>query len=318
MWPYIARRLFLLVLTLIGVTLLVAALIRLVPGDFVQVLLGTQRGMLTEKQAEALYQLYGLNRSWLLQYWEWVKMIFRGTFGYSLRTGRPVIKEIITRFWVTFELTFLSVLLGTIMGLSLGVVTAVRRGRTSDVFVRIVGVLGLSIPKFWLGMIIILILSLCLKWLPPSGAAVDFIRDPLGNLAQFIFPALVLGLGLGTEVMRISRTSMLEVLFQDYVKTAYSKGLPDIIVWFRHCLRNALIPVVTFIGMQIGYLLGGAVVVEAVFSIPGIGRLLLQAVYQRDYPLIQGIVFFIALNFAIINLIVDILYAFIDPRIRYG
>lgn len=317
MLNYATRRLFLIVPTLVGMSLLVFAMIRLVPGDFIEVMLGTQRGMITEKQAQALYQVYGLDKPWPVQYWEWLKSVFKGTMGYSLRTGRTVMVEIMTRFPVTAELTLFSLLIGLTSGLALGILSAIKRGRLSDAFTRIGGLVGLSIPKFWLGLIIILVLSIYFRWVPPTGSLVDFTSDPLGNLAQFVFPALALGLGLAAEVMRISRSAMLEVLYQDYVTTAYSKGLSDRAVWLRHCLRNALIPVTTFVGMQVGYLLGGTVVVESVFSLPGIGRLLLNAVYQRDYPLVQGVVLFIAFNFAVINLLVDLFYSVIDPRIRY-
>lgn len=317
MLEYVVWRILLIVPTLVGMSLLVFALIRLVPGDFIEVMLGTQRGMITEKQAQALYQIYGLDKPWPVQYWEWMKSVFSGTGGYSLRTGRAVMVEIMTRFSVTAELTLFSLLIGLTSGLVLGVLSAVKRGHLSDVFVRIGGLVGLSIPKFWLGLMIILVLSFYFRWTPPLGSVVNFTSDPLGNLTQFVFPALTLGLGLAAEVMRISRSAMLEVLYQDYVLTAYSKGLPDCVVLLRHCLRNALIPVTTFVGMQVGYLLGGAVVVESVFSLPGVGRLLLNAVYQRDYPLVQGVVLFIAFNFAVINLLVDVFYSVIDPRIRY-
>ncbi len=176
---------------------------------------------------------------------------------------------------------------------------------------------GLSIPKFWLGMMIILILSLYFQWIPPTGRWLNPIKDPLGNLSQIVFPALALGLGMAAELMRIARSSMLEVLRQDYITTGYSKGLGNMTIWLKHGLKNALIPVITFIGMQIGYLLGGAVVIEAVFSLPGIGRLLLNSVYQRDYTLVQGTVLFITLNFVLINLLIDILYGVVDTRVRY-
>jgi peptide/nickel transport system permease protein len=298
-------------------SIIIFLFLHLIPGNFVNVMLGVQRGMLTREQVDALYRQYGLDKPLFFQYTTWLCSILRGNMGLSMRTGRPVSLEILSRFPVTVELTMIATLLGISIGLSLGIFTAINRNKCTDFFSRLFGLIGLSIPKFWLGLVIILFLSLYFKWVPPMGEWKDPIKDLLGNLMQMIFPALTLGLGMAAELMRIARSSMLEVLGQDYIITAYSKGLSNMIVWLKHGLKNALIPIITFIGMQVGYLLGGAVVIESVFSLPGIGRLLLNSVYQRDYILVQGIVLFITLNFILINLLVDILYAIVDTRIRY-
>lgn len=280
-------------------------------------MLGTQRALLTEEQAEALYRMYGLDKPFILQYLGWLKSVLQGSMGYSFRSGQPVLKEIIARLPITLQLTIMATLLGIVVGLMCGAYAAVKREQFSDFLVRLVGLVGLSLPKFWLGILLILILSVCFKWIPPMGKVVNFTENPIANLAQLGFPALTLGLGLAAEVMRISRSALLEVLGQDFILTARSKGLAEHVVLLRHALRNALIPVITFVGMQVGYLLGGAVVVEAVFSLPGIGRLLVNAVYQRDYPLVQGCVLFTTFMFVMTNLVVDIIYAIVDPRIRY-
>jgi len=317
MYNYLIRRLLLVIPTLLGMTIIVFTLIHLLPGNFVDVMLGTQRGMITPEQVQALYRTYGLDKPLPLQYLTWLSSAIRGNMGCSLRTGRPVLEEIISRFPVTAELTLVATLIGVLIGISLGIFSAISRNRVIDFIARLLGLIGLSIPKFWLGIIIILVLSSYFNWMPPGGSLINPLKDPLGNFSQIIFPALTLGLGMAAEVMRIARSSMLEVLNQDYVTTAYSKGLSELVIWFKHCLKNALIPILTFIGIQVGYLLGGAVVVEAVFSLPGIGRLLLNSIYQRDYSLVQGTVLFITFNFVLINLITDILYAAVDPRIRY-
>ena len=317
MTNYLMHRLLLIIITLIGVSVLVCSLTRLMPGDFVDVMLGTQKGMLTDHQIQSLRSAYGLDKPWPVQYWEWVKSILRGSLGYSLRTGKSVLQEIGGRLQVTLELTVMSMFIGVITGILLGTLSAIRRDRPSDFILRIVGLIGLSIPRFWLGLLIILALTTYVHWLPPMGIVIPFFRNPAGNLAQFIFPALTLSLGLTASVMRITRSAMLEVLHQDFVLTASSKGLSNRVVWLKHCLRNALIPVITLIGMQFGYLLGGAVVIECVFSLRGVGRSLINAISHRDYVLVQGIVLTIALTFAFVNLIIDVLYSVIDPRIRY-
>lgn len=317
MTNYLMHRLLLIIITLIGVSILVSSLTYLMPGDFLDVMLGTQKGMLSDRQIASLRSAYGLDKPWPIQYWNWIKSVLRGSLGYSLRTGKSVLQDIGGRLQVTLELTVMSMFLGVISGILLGTLSATRRDSLTDFILRFVGLIGLSIPRFWLGLLVILGLTKYVHWLPPMGTVIPFFHNPTGNLAQFIFPALVLSLGLTASLMRITRSAILEVLHQDYILTARSKGLLNRVVWLKHCLKNALIPVITLVGMQFGYLLGGAVVIECVFSLSGVGRSLINAIYHRDYVLVQGIVLMIAVSFALINLIVDVLYSVIDPRIRY-
>lgn len=317
MAAYIVRRLLLLIPTLLGASVLVFSLIRLVPGDFISGMLGTQRALLTEQDAAVLYRMYGLDRSLPLQYVEWLRSIFTGTMGYSFRSGNAVVEEIASRLPLTLVLTFLATALAGLGGLTSGIVAAVKRDRPVDFLSRLVALVGLSLPPFWIALLLILLTSQRFGWVPWGGRLPSLLADPIGNLVVLALPAFVLALGLAGRLMRISRAAMLEVLHQDYVTTARSKGLGDGVVWLRHCLKNALIPIMTFVGMQFGYLIGGAVVIESVFALPGIGRLLVNAVLRRDYPVVQGVVLTIALLFALINLVVDLLYSFVDPRIRY-
>ncbi len=317
MGAYIVRRVLLLVPTLLGASILVFSLIRLVPGDFISGMLGTQRALLSEQDAAVLYRMYGLDQSLPVQYVEWLKSVFAGTMGYSFRSGNPVIREIAARLPLTLALTVLATALAGFVGLATGIIAAVKRERPMDFVSRLVALVGLSLPPFWIGLLLILLTSQRFGWVPWGGRVPGFIADPLGSVVVLGLPALVLALGLAGRLMRISRAAMLEVLHQDYVTTAMSKGLTERTVWLRHCLRNAMIPILTFVGMQFGYLIGGAVVIESVFALPGIGRLLVNAVLRRDYPVVQGVVVAIALLFALINLMVDLLYSLVDPRIRY-
>ena len=313
---YLLGRLISLLPTLLGVSLITFALIRLIPGDVIDALIGTQYA-LTEEQAAALRRYFGIDKPLHEQYWIWLTSALRGDMGYSVRTGRPVLPQILARFPLTLELTVLAVLIALSIGVPIGVLSAVRANSPVDLLGRLFALLGLSLPNFWLGTLIILVLSRYFRWLPNAGGYVDLLQDPLANLRQLFFPAVTLGMAMAASVMRMTRSSMLEVLRQDYIRTARSKGLPERAVIYVHGVRNALIPVITLVGIQMGYLLGGAVIVEEIFALPGIGRLTLYAIYQRDYAMIQGAVLFIAFNFVVINLLTDIAYALTDPRIRY-
>lgn len=308
----------LLVLTLVGVSLLISSLMLVLPGDYVDVMLGTQQELLTERQVEALREVYGVNKPWIVRYWDWIKSIFQGSMGFSLRSGNPVSTEIAYRLPVSFELAGFATILAAFIGIPLGVLSAVSRDKVSDFFIRITGLVGLSIPRFWLGLMIIFALSTYFNWLPAMGQVENLFTNPLKNLSQFAFPVLSLAVALAAALMRITRSSMLEELQKDYIQTARSKGLLERFVLLKHGLKNAFIPVLTLAGMQMGYLIGGAIVIESVFSLPGIGTLLINGVHHRNYPVVQGTVLIIALLFALINLITDILYATIDPRIRYS
>jgi peptide/nickel transport system permease protein len=251
-----------------------------------------------------------------VQYWNWVSSLLRGDAGYSIRTGRPVFVEIAERLPATLELAAAAALIAIAIGIPLGLLSAMRPRTRLDVATRIGGLVGLSLPSFWLGTLIIVLFSLYLRWLPNTGGYVEFARDPLTNLSMMMFPAITLGVALAAATMRMTRSAMLDVLSADYVRTATAKGLRRSLVVRRHVLKNGLIVVVTLLGIQVGQLLGGAVVVEEIFAIPGIGRMLLTAIVQRDYALVQGGVLVIAILFVFVNIAVDLLYGYLDPRIR--
>jgi peptide/nickel transport system permease protein len=317
MWRYLTQRIIAFAPTLLGISLLVFVAIRLVPGDAIVAMLGTEAGMLTETQRAALLEYFGLDKPAPEQYVTWLGNVARGDLGFSVRHGAPVLLVILQRFPVTLELAIFAMVIALAIGLPIGILSAIRHNSLIDLGGRIFALVGLAMPNFLLGTLIIYGLSVYFGILPNSGDYVEFSEAPLLNLQQLFFPALTLGCSFAASVMRITRSAMLEVLGEDYVRTARSKGLQERAVIVRHTLRNALIPVVTLAGVEIGYLLGGAVIVEEIFSLPGIGRLALNAISQRDYALVQGVALFIAFNFVLINLIVDLLYAAIDPRISY-
>ena len=312
---YLAWRLVGAIPTLLGVTVLTFLFIRLIPGDAIAARLGTSTA-LSPEQLASLRAYFGLDQPLYQQYWTWLTSLVHGDFGYSIRTGRPVLVEITERLPVTLELAAAATVIAVAIGLPLGLLSAMRPRSRADVIARIGGLIGLSLPSFWLGTLIIVFFSLYLRWLPNTGGYVDFVHDPLGNLALIVLPAVTLGVALAAATMRMTRSAMLDVLSADYVRTAWAKGLPGALVVRRHVLKNGLIVVVTLLGIQVGQLLGGAVVVEEIFSIPGVGRMLLAAIVQRDYALVQGGVLAIAILFVLVNIVVDLLYGYLDPRIR--
>jgi peptide/nickel transport system permease protein len=312
---YLAKRLLGAIPTLIGVSLLTFLFIRLIPGDAIAARLGTSTA-LDPVELASLRAYFGLDQPLPVQYWNWLTSILRGDFGYSIRTGRPVLVEIAERLPATLELAAAATAIAVAIGLPLGLLSAMRPNSRIDLAARIGGLVGLSLPSFWLGTLIIVLFSLYLRWLPNTGGYVDFVRDPLGNLALILFPAITLGVALAAATMRMTRSAMLDVLSADYVRTAAAKGLAPPLIVRRHVLKNGLIVVVTLLGIQVGQLLGGAVVVEEIFSIPGVGRMLLTAIVQRDYALVQGGVLAIAVLFVAVNIVVDLLYGYLDPRIR--
>jgi peptide/nickel transport system permease protein len=312
---YLALRLLSGIPTLIGVSVLTFLFIRLIPGDAIAARLGTSTA-LSPDQLASLRAYFGLDQPLPVQYLNWVGSLARGDAGYSIRTGRPVLVEIAERLPATLELAAAATLIAIAIGIPLGLLSALRPRSGIDVAARIGGLVGLSLPSFWLGTLIIVLFSLYLRWLPNTGGYVDFARDPLANLGLIMFPALTLGVGLAAATMRMTRSAMLDVLVMDHVRTAAAKGLAGSLIVRRHVLRNGLIVVVTLLGVQVGQLLGGAVVVEEIFSIPGVGRMLLTAIVQRDYALVQGGVLAIAILFVLVNIVVDLLYGYLDPRIR--
>lgn len=302
--------------TLLGATLLLFLLLRLLPGGPVD-LLESAEFRLTPEARRALEAQFGLDVPLPVQYARWITGIFRGNLGQSLRTNQPVLDVIARRLSISVELATLSVVLCVAAAVPLGVVSAIRRNSAIDFGARVVGLLGLSMPNFWLAILLLLIAARVFNWFPPLTFT-PLLENPRTNLAQMALPAITLATSLMAIVMRMTRSTMLEVLGQEFVRTARAKGLTERLVVIRHALRNALIPVVTVIGIQTGYLLGGVVIIEQVFGIAGMGALLISGVGYRDYPVIQAAVLFSAVAFIVINLAIDILYGYLDPRIRYG
>lgn len=317
MSAYLAKRLIGAIPTLVGVSVLTFLFIRLIPGDAIAARLGTSQA-LSPEQLASLREYFGLDQPLPQQYWNWLVSVLQGDFGRSVRTGRPVLVEIAQRLPATLELALAAAAIALAVGLPLGILSALRPRSRLDLAVRLVGLVGLSLPSFWLGTLLIVLFSLYLRWMPNTGGYVDLGQDPLANLQFLIFPAVTLGLALAAATMRMTRSAMLDVLDADYVRTARAKGLSPDVVLRRHALKNALIVVVTLLGIQAGQLLGGAVVVEEIFSVPGVGRMLLNAILQRDYALVQGTVLIIALLFVGLNIVVDLLYGLLDPRVRVG
>ena len=311
---YIAGRLLGAVPVLLGVSLVAFLLVRLVPGDPVTAMLGAQY---SEPQALVLRERYGLDRPLPVQYAIWLGRVARGDLGRSVFTRQPVRAAIAQRLPVTLELTAIGLLFAFAVGVPLGTLAAVRPGGVADGAARVLGLFGISVPGFWLATLLILLLSLKLNLLP-SGRFVPLTTDALANLRHMLLPGLALGTAVAAVVMRTTRSAVLEVIGQDYVRTARAKGLAGRVVVARHVLRNAMVPVVTVVGLQAGYMLGGSVVIEQVFSLPGLGRLALQAINNRDYALLQGTILFVAVAFVLINLAVDMLYGILDPRIGHA
>jgi len=312
---YVVVRLYSMALTLLGLSVLVFLMLRLVPGTVVEQLIGAD-AVVNAAMAAELKRFFGLDQPWWRQYASWVGGLAHGDLGTSWRTGKPVIALILERLPVTLELTAFAVGFALLIGIPAGIVSATRRDRAVDNVTRIGTLLGLSVPVFWQGTMLILFLSIYLRWMPPV-MWVDFFADPRRNLTIMLLPALCLGTASAANVARTTRACMLDVLGSEYIRTAVAKGLRPRLVILKHALRNALIPIVTVLGLQFGILLGGTVVVEEVFTLPGVGRLVLWSIYQRDYPLTQSTILFVAVMFMTVNLTVDLLYAYLDPRIRY-
>src|SRR3954453_16106845 len=313
---YLLRRLVLSVFVLFGVSILIFTMVRLLPGDVIDMMIGTE-GSMSDNAQHLARDKYGLNDAWPVQYVRWLGGILQGNLGKSFRTGQEILPLIAARLPTTVELAVLAVLLSSVIAIPLGVISALARNGWADFVSRLLGLIGLSIPNFWLATILILVASFQFRW-SPALIYVSPTQDPLANLQQMLLPVVSLAVFLTAIVMRMTRSTVLEVLGEDYVRTAFAKGLRDRVVINRHVLRNALIPVGTIIGLQAGTLLGGVVVIEQLFGLPGLGWTLLNGIYQRDYPVVQGTVLFFALVFALTNLLVDLTYAQLDPRIRYG
>jgi peptide/nickel transport system permease protein len=313
MLRFLARRLMLLIPILLGISILSFLLLYLIPGDVVDILMGIESG--DPARLAELRKLFGLDRPMLARYVEWLGDVLRGDLGRSFVTRRPVITEILTAFPVTLQLTLASLAVALAIGTPLGTFAALQRGSFRSFGMSFLALVGLSVPNFWLGILLILFASLYLHWFPPQGLVLVW-EQPWEATKQLIFPSLALGLAVAAMVMRMTRSCLLEVLQQDYVRTARAKGLAEWLVIGRHALRNGLVPVVTLVGLQFGYLLGGTIVTEEIFSLPGMGRLALRSIAQRDFPLVQGILLFAGANVVLLNLCVDVCYVLLDPRLR--
>jgi peptide/nickel transport system permease protein len=313
---YVLVRTLSILPTLVGVSIAVFLMIRLIPGTIVDQMIGTE-GTYSEQSMRALRTFFGLDQPIHVQYARWLGRVLRGDLGTSWRTGLPVTQMITSRLQVTLELTLGAMLVALAVGIPLGIVSARRENTRLDHAVRVLSLFSLSIPVFWQATMLILATSLWLDWAP----AVDFVspfKSLRANLAIIALPSLALGTAVAAVFMRMTRSTLLEVMRQDYIRTARAKGLREQGVVWGHALKNSLIPLITVAGVQVGYLLGGVVVTEEVFTLPGVGRLILWAVFQRDYPLVQGTILFVSLLFMLSNLVVDVVYAYVDPRIRYG
>jgi peptide/nickel transport system permease protein len=314
MTQYILRRLALLIPILIGVSLVVFTLVRLIPGDATMLAIGVDQ-RISEEQRELVRKSYGLDQPAPIQYLRWMEHVVQGDLGTSLRTRRSVNEELRLRLPVTIELTLLAALLGTIPALAAGVIAAVRRNSALDYTATIATLVGISVPNFLLATLLVLVFSIWLRWLPPIGY-VEFERDPLGNLKTMILPSLSLSLPLAAVLMRNTRSAVLEVLGQDHVRVARAKGLTEGRVLGRHVILNASLPILTVAGIQVASLLGGTVIIETIFGLPGIGRYTYEAIANRDYPVVQGVTIVVAAIFVLVSMLVDLLYAVLDPRLR--
>ena len=311
---YLLQRLFTTIIVVFGITFVVFMIIQLVPGDPARVVLGVAA---SEENVEALRERLGLNEPIWQQYLTWLGGLFQGDLGNSLVTGQPVTDQILQRLPATLTLAAAGLIVGLLIGLPAGIMSAIKPHGSLDISTSLLSQIGISIPDFWLGILLVLLFSLTLGWFPSQGYT-PFSEDPVDWFMHLILPALTVGIISGSIQTRFNRSAMLEVLHQDYIRTARAKGLTEGIVINKHALRNALIPIITILGLQLTALLSAVVVVEVVFSWPGLGRLTLDAVLDRDYPLLQGAVFTIAVLLALINLGTDLLYAFVDPRIEYA
>jgi peptide/nickel transport system permease protein len=313
MREYLLRRLVLLFPTLLGVTLVVFLMMHFIPGDPVTNMMGE---MFSQEDADRLRQELGLDKPLLIQYGKWVWYMAQGDWGRSLFTNQPVLTDILYRLPVSLELLVLSTLLSLMIALPAGTIAAVRSNTWKDYSAMMVAMAGVSIPEFFLGVMLFLLFALVLGWLPVSGY-IPLLDNPWGNVQHMILPVIALGFPRAALLTRLVRASLLEVLKMEYVTTARAKGLGEQFVVLKHGLKNALIPTVTVIGLQVGFLIGGAIVVETVFAVPGIGSFGVDAIIKRDYPQVQAFVLVGALVFVCANLIVDVLYVVIDPRIQY-
>ena len=319
MHRYLIRRLLMMIPTLFIISIIVFLMISLIPGDVIDSMM--QQGFAKRAggglDREALERALGLDVPMYVQYGRWIGDIFlHGSLGDSLRTGEPVVTTIFGKVATTVELGLMAIVISVMLALPIGIYSAIRQDTVGDYTGRSIAIIFIAVPSFWIATMIMLYPSIWWGWSPPV-ALIPFREDPLGNLGQFFIPSFILGMAMAGTTMRMTRTMMLEVLRQDYIRTAWSKGLKERLVVRRHALKNALIPVVTIVGAELPVLVGGAVIIEQIFALPGIGRLLLVSLSDRDYTLVSGVNLVIASGVVVANLLVDISYAYLDPRVRY-
>ena len=317
MRTYLAKRLLLIVPTLFGVAAVVFLIMRVIPGDVTLLILGgDQTGRIDPQQLAAMRHQLGLDQPLAVQFGAWLWGVLRLDFGTSLWTGQPVIEEVLIRLPLSLEVAILATIVSVLLAIPLGMLAAVRQDTWVDYVIRVVSIGGQAIPSFWVGILVILFLVIYFGWGPPLEFTPPWV-DPWANFQQLIWPVLTIGYRYAAVTTRMTRSTVLEVLREDYIRTAWAKGLRERAVVIRHALKNAMLPVITLVGTEFAFLIGGLVVTETVFTLNGVGRFVVDAVAHRDYPVVQALVFLIALCFVIVNLLIDLTYAWLDPRIRY-
>lgn len=317
MQAYIARRLLALIPTLVFASLIVFVIVRLVPGNIIDMMLAQNDVGADKLSRDQLISALGLDRPLLVQYWHWISgIVLNADFGRSLWQNVPVRDLLLARVPVTFQLGLMALFVALSVAIPIGIYSAIRQDTAGDYVARSFSILMLAVPSFWMGTMVMVLPSIWFGW-SPEVKYVPFLENPAQNIKQMLLPAIILGTALSAITMRMTRTMMLEVLRQDYIRTAWAKGLNERLVVVRHAIRNALIPVVTLIGLQAPILIGGSVIVEQIFVIPGMGLLLLDAINQRDYPIITGIFLIVGVSVMLINLVVDLSYSFLDPKVRH-
>jgi peptide/nickel transport system permease protein len=317
MRTYLAKRLLLIVPTLIGAAALVFLIMRVIPGDVTLLIFGgDQASQVDPKQLAAMRHRLGLDQPLWVQFGSWLWGVLRFDFGTSLWTGRPVIEELLVRLPLSLELAVLATIVSVLLAIPFGMLAAVRQDSWVDYLIRVISIGGLAIPSFWVGILIILLLVIFFGWGPPLEFTPPWI-NPWANFQQMVWPVLTVGYRYAAVTTRMTRSTVLEVMREDYIRTAWAKGLQERAIVIRHAMKNAMLPVVTLIGTEFAFLIGGLVVTETVFTLNGVGRFVVDAVAHRDYPVVQALVFLIALSFVVVNLLIDLTYAWFDPRIRY-
>lgn len=316
MRQYLIRRILLMIPTLLGVAMVIFLLMRVVPGDIVELKYAGEGASISKETLQKERELLGLDKPLWFQFGGWLWGLMRGNFGVSMWTGRPIIHEVSIRFELTLQLAIMAMILAVILGIPLGMIAALKQDTWVDYSVRVFSIAGLATPSFWLGVIMILVLLIFFKWLPPMEFTPIW-KNPAANLVQLIWPALAVGYRYSAMIMRMTRSTMLDVLREDYIRTARAKGLFEKLILIRHALKNALLPVMSVIGLELAFLLGGLVVTEQVFNLNGLGLLLVQSIERRDYTMTQSLVLLVAFFFIVMNFALDILFAWLDPRVRF-